>query len=227
MRLVAIFALVISAAIQTTGAGLAQTSDDSLRIYAVNVVKNPPFKKQFTGYGIYLGRGWVITAAHVVGNWPFFTHPRVLFADLDLAATVIKKGSYEQIDLALLSVDETKLPVGLRLRRNPLCKAVPAPGMEVVDVIPEKTTRAHIISPRLIAPGLRSRFDTLIDTVENSGSGIFDAERKCLLGIVSAKVQKFSYRGANKRFAINPDGFAGYFVSAAKIADFLPPEFRL
>jgi len=224
MRLVAVLALGISAAFQLTEPSLAQTFDDSLQVYAVNVVKTPPFKKQFTGYGIYLGGPWVITAAHVVGHWPFLTRPRVLVAGLDLPATVVKKD--DQVDLALLSVDETKLPVSLRLRRNPLCTAPPVPGMEVVDVMPESATRTRIVSPLLIASELRSRFDTLVDTVEVSGTGIFDAQRKCLLGIISAKVQKFGYRRMNRRLLVNPDGFAGYFVSAAKIVGFLPPKFH-
>ena len=41
---------------------------------AVNVVKTPPFEKRFTGYGVYLGQGMVLTAVHVAGHWPFFTH---------------------------------------------------------------------------------------------------------------------------------------------------------
>ena len=51
--------------------------DDSLRIYAVNVVHSRPFKEPFVGFGIYLGQGAVITAAHVVGRWPsFISNPR-------------------------------------------------------------------------------------------------------------------------------------------------------
>ena len=34
----------------------AETVDDALRIYAVNVVHIAPFKDPFVGYGIYLGR---------------------------------------------------------------------------------------------------------------------------------------------------------------------------
>src|SRR5262249_11618253 len=166
----------------------AEACDDALRMYAVNVVKTPPFAKQFTGYGIYLGQGRVITAAHVVGHWPLFTHPRVLIAGQDLPAKVIKKGSFEEIDVALLSIDEAALPVSLRLRRNPLCKQPPRIGMEVVNVVPERTSRARILSSHVIVPEFRSKYDSVIDTVEPSGSGLFDAERKCLLGIISGKL---------------------------------------
>ena len=42
-------------------------TDDALRIYAVHVVPHP--EPPWPLYGIYLGRGLVITAAHVVGRW--------------------------------------------------------------------------------------------------------------------------------------------------------------
>jgi len=219
-----VFGIAIMAAAQISAPAQAQTSDDSLRIYAVNVVKTPPFKKQFTGYGIYLGRGMVITAGHVVGHWPFFTHPRVLIAGQDLRANLIKLGSFEQTDLALLSVDETKLPVSLRLRRNPICEKPPSVGMAVVIVAPEETKRSQVISPLLIAPQLRSRFDTLISAPAGSGMGVFDTERKCLLGIMSARVPKYNYQLRNRLLVGRTLSFAGYFVPASKIANFIPAD---
>ena len=204
----------------------AQSLDDFLRVYAVNVVKTPPFEKQFTGYGIYLGQGRVITAAHVVGHWPAFTHPRVLIAGLDLPAKIIKEGSFEQTDLALLSVNQERLPVSLRLRRNPLCKGPLQIGTNVIVVSPEKTVRSRIISPRLIPAQYRARFSSLISDAEGSGSGVFHADRKCFLGVISGKIAKYTYRELNGRVVREQNGFAGYFVPASKIADFIPPEFR-
>jgi len=226
MRSATWFGIVILVTALISAPVHAQTSDDSLKIYAVNIVKTRPLKKQFTGYGIYLGRGMVITAAHVVGHWPVFTHPRVLIAGQDLRANVIKLGSFEQTDLALLSVDETKLPVSLRLRRNPICETAPSVGMAVVVVAPEETHRSQVISPLLIAPELRSKFDTLISSPEGSGMGVFDAERKCLLGIMSARVQKYNYQPRNRRIVGGTISFAGYFVPASKITNFIPPKFR-
>jgi hypothetical protein len=204
----------------------AQTPDDSLKLYAVNIVKTPPFQKQFTGYGIYLGRGAVVTAAHVVGHWPFFTHPRVLIAGQDLPARVIKQGSFETIDLALLSVEESALPVSLRLRRNPLCTEPPKPGMPVINVVPDQITLSQIISPSAIAPNLRTKFYTLITAPEASGSGLFDANQKCLLGIMSAEVPKYIYQVKNGHVTVTPNSFAGYFVPAAQISKFLPSDFH-
>lgn len=205
----------------------AQSPDDSLNIYAVNVVKTTPFQEPSTGYGIYLGKGAVITAAHVIGRWGFLKDPHVLIAGQNLPAKIIKEGSVKKIDLTLLSVDEARLPVSLRLRRNPLCKQPPKVGENVIVVGPEQTARSQIISPLLIQPKLRKRFNTLIgDLVGASGSGVFDAERRCLMGIISSKVQKYDYRKEKGETIAKPAGFAGYFVSASQIADFIPPEFR-
>jgi len=226
MRLAAWFGYIIIAAGYQSVSAYAQSLDDSLRVYAVNVVKTPPFVKQVTGYGIYLGQGRAITAAHVVGNWPFFTHPRVLIAGLDLPAKVIKEGSVEQTDLALLSVDEERLPISLRLRRNPLCKDPPQIGTNVIIVYPEKTARSRIISPRLIPPQYRGRFSSLIAEAQGSGAGVFRADRKCFLGIISSKISKYGYRELNGSIVLEENGFAGYFVPASTIADFIPPEFR-
>ena len=200
-----------------------QSLDEHLRVYAVNVVKTPPLKKQFIGYGIYLGQGIVITAAHVVGHWPSITQPTVRIAGRDFPTKILKEGSFEQTDLALLAVDQ--LPMNLLLRRNPLCTAPPSIGMEVVDVVPQGISWARVISPLSIAPQLQQKFSTLIDTGDvSSGSGIFDPERKCLLGIMSAEMPKYGYQWSGGKVVVRPDGFAGYFVPASQIVSFTPPN---
>ena len=227
MRSVALFSFFILASACMSVSAYAENSDADLEIYAVNVVKTAPLEKQFTGYGIYIGNGVVITAAHVVGHWPAITHPRVLVAGLDLPAEVIKEGSFETVDLALLSVDKERLPIGLQLRRNPLCKQPPGIGANVVIVYPKRTVRSRIISPLMIPPEYQARNgNALINEAEGSGSGVFLADKRCLLGIVSSKITKFKYRKLNKRLLIANDGFAGHFVPASTIAEFLPPELR-
>ena len=67
----------------------AEVADNSLRVYAVNILRHP--KEPWTGYGIYLGNGFVISAAHVVGR-SFLTRPSVLIAGLDLSAKVDQRG---------------------------------------------------------------------------------------------------------------------------------------
>lgn len=53
-------------------------------------------------------------------------------AGQDLPARAVREGSFERLDLTLLSVDEQKLPVSLRMRRTPLCEKPPA-GLRAGD----------------------------------------------------------------------------------------------
>jgi hypothetical protein len=194
-----------------TGRGAAQPADpaeDSLRIYAVHVGGL---------YGVYLGNGLVITAAHVVG-----ANPRVRIAGRDLPATVVKRSPFEQLDLALLAVDQEQLPISLRLRRMPLCTRPLFVGAPVIVAIPEKIARSQIISPLLLPPDARKRFATAIKdvaTTGNSGSGVFDAQWKCLLGIMSRKI-------ITKLADGNTKDIAKYFVPAAAIRSFIPADAR-
>jgi hypothetical protein len=177
LGVVIIAATCISVPVQAQGRDGSLSPDDSLRVYAVNVVHDRPLEEPFTGYGIYLGRGAVITAAHVMGRWPsFISKPRVLIAGQEFPAKVIKQGSFETIDLAVLSVDEARLPVSLRLRRNPLCKEPPKAGENVIVVLSYGTARSRIIFPQLLPPKYRTNFNTFLTDVwiaGGSGSGVF------------------------------------------------------
>ena len=218
MRFVTWFSLIaISAAIASAHAR-AQDPDDDLKIYAVTIPSSVRLTP-LTLYGVYLGDNTVLTAAHVVGRWSLFSNPSIIIAGQKLSATVIKKGSFPDMDLALLTIDEATLPVSLRLRRNPVCKAPPNPGTNVIVAYPDKIARSRVISPKLIVNNNdRAEFGTLIRDVQVSGAGAFDADRKCLLGIMSAAVPINHSPGQKPR--------AGYFVPPSKIADFIPAEFR-
>ena len=82
-----------------------------------------------------------------------------------------------------MSIDGTKLPVGLQMRRTPLCAHPSYAGKRVVVAIPEGTALEFCLARRIPA-NLRGRFDTVIADVAtgNSGSGVFDAADLCLLG---------------------------------------------
>ena len=97
----------------------AQDADQSLRLYAVHVMRVP--KEPWTGYGIYLGNGVVVTAAHVAGS-SLFHKVQVEIAGRDLPANILRKANSGDVDLTVLSVDERQLPVSLRLRRMTVCK---------------------------------------------------------------------------------------------------------
>jgi hypothetical protein len=221
--------LVIAAALLACASAHAQSADDDLRVYAVGVRRPDPFVWPFSGYGIYLGESAIITVAHVVGHWPLFSNPTVIIGGREVSAKVIKKGAFPQLDLAQLSVEQASLPVSLGLRRSPLCKEQPDIGASVVVVSPEQTARSRIVSPRAIAPQYQSHFGTLISEPHGSGSGVFDADKKCLLGIMSAAVMRNSLAGtavAPFSFETTWDDRVGYFVPASIIADFLPAHYR-
>ena len=157
----------------------------------------------------------------------------MLIAGQELPAKIIKEGSADTIDIALLSVDEARLPVSLRLRRNPLCKEPPRAGEDVIVVLSYGTVRSRIIFPQLLPPRYRTNFNTFISDVPiagGSGSGIFRAERKCLLGILTSKIWEYNFRMENGRIvrdlAKNTIDIARHFVPAATIAEFVPPEFH-
>jgi S1-C subfamily serine protease len=214
--------VLVAAALMPVGDAHAQLSpDDSLRIYAVNIIQDPP--QSWTGYGIYLGRGLVITAAHVVGS-AADTKPSVRIAGMDLPAHAVKEGT--QVDLTLFSIDEHKLPIYLQMRRLPLCEKAPWPGERVIVAVPEGTARSHVMSPQLLPFSMRKRLPTVISdvaTTGNSGSGVFDAGNKCLLGIMSRKI----YVPAN---SADPESkekdIAKYFVPASTIRVFIPTDYR-
>ena len=211
-----------AAALMPHGYAHAQLSpDDSLRLYAVNIVQDPP--QPWPGYGIYLGKGLVITAQHVVGS-AARTKPNVRIAGMDLPAHAVREGNFEGVDLTLLSIDDQKLPIYLQMRRTPLCEKPPWTGEPVIVAIPEGTARSHVMSPQLLPFTMRRRLSTVIRdvaTTGNSGSGVFDAGNKCLLGIMS---RKLFVKQKGKDAEGQEKDIAKYFVPASIIRTFIPTE---
>src|SRR5262245_53319164 len=64
--------------------------------------------KQYTGSGIFLTPNLIITAAHVAGGWT--EDIQVHIAGAYLSATPLKSGNFDDVDLALFSVDRQKIP---------------------------------------------------------------------------------------------------------------------
>ncbi len=201
----------------------AEDADNSLLLYAVSI--NQTEAKGRSGTGIYLGKGLVLTASHVVGE-ALINRPHVTIAGQDLPARAVKQDTFERSDLALLAIDEGSLPTSLRLRRISLCQTPPWPGEDVITVIPEEAVHSHVMSPVWLPLSAR-RFSTVISDVArtgNSGSGVFDARTKCLLGIMSRKISQTRTRqdtGSRETYDI-----AKYFVPASRIVEFMPAEFQ-
>jgi hypothetical protein len=211
------FALILFLVFAAPTVGRTAGPDDSLRAYGVGVNG---------GAGIYLGNGLVLSVAHVVGGG-IVNKPTVTIAGQTRIATVIKLSPFEQLDLALLEIDESGLPVSLRMRRIPLCLGKPWPGEEVVSLSAQGPVRSRVIAAKGLAPEIK-KFSTIIRdvaTTGNSGSGLFDARRKCLLGIMSRKLSEVRVQKATGKKTTHD--VAKYFVPAALIDDFMPPRLRL
>lgn len=198
---------------------------ESLAYFAATV-NQTPMQSWGPGAGIYLGHGLVITAAHVVGM-TFLTHPRVIIGGQEFRTSTVKQGSLEGTDLTLLSFDDTLLAMRYRLRQNIICGNNPWPGEEVITVVPGKIVRSHVISPNLLPPQTR-QFSTVIADVKetgNSGSGVFDVQRYCLLGIMSRKISQNVFNKITKKQ--EQHDIAKYFVPASTIAAFIPPDYKI
>jgi len=218
MRFVAgcCFALMVIAA--TREPAWPQEEDDSVRAFAVHIDRTP--KQSWPGEGVYLGNGFVITAAHVagLGLWRW---PSVEIAGAVFPTTVVKDGHFHNVDLMLLSVDVRQIPASLGLRHMTLCKKAPWAGETVVVAIAEGVKYSQALSSARLPPGLPAKFRTAIGYVPgsgDSGSGVFDANRKCLLGIITRLITAPGSVENGGR----PRPVAKYFVPAATIAAFIP-----
>jgi hypothetical protein len=199
----------------------ALSGDGDLKMFAVHINRTPP--QPWPGYGVYLGNGFVLTASHVPGNF-VQTKPHVIIAGQDLPASLVKEGALETVDLTLMSIDATKLPVRLRMSRMPLCERAPFAGEAVVVAVPEGTARSRVLPPIAIPADLRGRFDTVIGdvaTTGNSGSGVFDAWEQCLLGIMSRKIS-VGRLGTGIGATPKTQDIAKYFIPVRDIRLFMP-----
>jgi hypothetical protein len=215
---------ILAAVVLFPGWIAAQQAPDAVAAallpFAVNIDR--AVKQPWPGYGIYIGEGLVITAAHVAGA-ASAGDPKVHIAGQTLDAKFVKVGNFDRVDLTVLRIDPSSLPPSLGLRRMPLCDAPPTPGQPVLTVTPQAVAPSHIFPPQLLPPEV-SRFSTAISdvaTTGNSGSGVFDPARQCLMGVMSRKIQTvtLSNKGPVQKRAMHD--LAKYFVPAAEIREFI------
>lgn len=202
-------------------------SDQSLVAYAVHIDRTPT--QPWPGYGVYLGNGYVLTAAHVVGK-ASVTDPRVVIDGKILDSRVVREGTFEGDDLTLLRVDESQLSQNLRQLHVTVCSQEPPLGASVVVSTPEGVALSHLVRPTALSDSLLAHYPTLIGDVAstgNSGSGVFDQKTHCLLGIMSRKItlQKTILDDHDRKERQYID-IAKYFVPFDKIKAALPREVR-
>ena len=192
-------------------AGANQTETPGPWIVTAKIMLN----ERVSATAIYLKPGLIVTAAHLTVNWT--ADLSVHIAGTVLPANFVKQGEVEEVDLSLFSVDDQKLPERVARIQTSLCQAPPWPGDPVIVVDYTRATQSHIVAPQILPLEFRSKFWSLIgdvDSTGNSGSGVFDPNRKCLLGIMSLK------------FKVGGRYVAKYFVPASEIREFIPIERR-
>lgn len=215
-------ASIIALVVASSTTVLAQTPDDSLKIYTIELEKAFPFQQPTKGYGIYLGSGLILTTSHFVGRWHYLASYGISLPGEKLPAYIMKNNDAQQSNLALLSVDETRLPLQLRLRRNPLCTDPLKSGDVVVVVNLERVTRDLVVPAEDIPRNLRQNNATFVDEIHAPGSGIFYARTKCFAGIVETLLMKYTARKEGERSMPQTAGFKTRFIPARVIAAFLP-----
>jgi hypothetical protein len=226
MRFVAALCVWLAAVAACARSVHAEDTDDALKLYAVHIYRTG--HEEVFGNGVYLGRGVVLTAAHVAGLG-IWRQPRVGIAGLMLPSGIIKDGHFHGIDLELLSIDETRLPVSLALRRMAVCRQPHWAGEDVVVATPEGVTTSKVMSPGQLPPGIAPQYRTAIRYVAgsgNSGSGVFDAYKKCLRGIITRRISRSEVVQDNGKPAVREMTVAKYFVPAAAIAGFISGSVR-
>ena len=140
--------------------------------------------------GIYLGKGFVLTAAHVIGG---SVKADILAASAFIPGEVVKNGDYDEDDVSLIRIDPSLLPPSIRSAPNVLlCKSMIPIGREVVVVDEHGSVLSNTVAPDALPNGVKWKLSSLIEDVEhsgNSGSGVFDPEENCLLGIMSRRIK--------------------------------------
>ena len=175
------------------------------------------------GAGIFLGNGLILTAAHVAGPADSAFPLIVSAGHWYWQARIVTQGALERIDIALLAIDPQAVPKAMQaMAALTLCRQPTVPGQQVAVAAPWSARVTRILSPTAIPEPLRGRYATLLDQPEkigNSGAGVFDLRKGCLLGVVSQQVQRPEERdGVWRNVAI-----AKYFVSAQDIAALIGP----
>jgi hypothetical protein len=142
------------------------------------------------GDGIYLGQGLVLTARHIT-NPLQLTHPKIHMGNLVLSGEPLREGA--AVDLALLRIDQKKLPAVLQHHLVSLCVEPPREGQAIVTVSSAGIARSAILHPASLPKNTPAQFRTAIEDrpgTGNSGSGVFDEKTNCMFGIVSRRIDK-------------------------------------
>ncbi len=115
------------------------------------------------------------------------------------------------------------------MRRLALCKGASFVGEQVVVATPESVVRSTVMSPALLPRGAPPQLSTVVRYVEGmgaSGSPVFDARKKCLLGLITRQFKVAKAVAGAAKPGVKRKILARYFIPAAQIAAFIPESVR-
>jgi hypothetical protein len=201
--------LKIIVAIALTGVTLAgcatSTPDASENTAEVMGLYTPLFDKNLLieiksgdnfirGSGVWIGNGEVLTAFHIFYEPPFFELKAsdiisVIVDGKKMGARVVFHGDLNgNDDLALLKVDDKLIPPSLALSTVPtICESDEKVGAPIYITSYDRIIKTFT-SPdgaAVFKGNISSRAATALVSRGTSGSPVFDAQMKCLSGIVS------------------------------------------
>lgn len=170
------------------------------------------------GSGVFLGRGLVLTAAHVVSVDPGNRQVTVLLDGRRVDGVLVRDGQAQKLDLALIRLkDEDLSPQRRDQPLVPVCPANPEPSQPVTVVAMGQSVTAFTIPKGLTSDGREESWTNLLATgfkQGNSGGGVFSIRQKCLWGIVNLELGGVS-KTTGKPIELTA------FVPAARITPFL------
>jgi hypothetical protein len=152
------------------------------------------------GAAVHLGQGRFVTAAHVVDGTPARLRgcvpgpvtPLVVFAGNATPARLLRAGRGDvgpEVGLRYLGGrDLALIQAGPRAEAGAeVCAADAATGQAVVVTTPWRTVRAQVLGSMRESPAAYGGYAEIGIRLEpgESGAGVFDAARGCLLGLVS------------------------------------------
>ena len=209
----------VALAVAALSAGCSTTPDFRQYAVKINSEDNRQLDEDRTplckGGGTYLFSGYVATAAHVMDHHLLIAPDVYLRSGEKQAAGVMAVGNREVADAAILRLDPDKLPGDLaKLPPLHVCDNDPHVGQTVAVVLDGVQREAEVEKfpdeyggARLIVAGGHPGV---------SGSGVFDPEHRCLIGVVSRGVREREYTPDGK--TLLAERFLGLsFAPASKI----------
>lgn len=169
------------------------------------------------GSGVFLGGGLVLTAAHVVTVNAGDPAVSVILDGWKIDSKVASIG-INGLDLALLRVDPSTLSIQRQNQpAQAICPSDAAPNQPVAVASEGKVTLSKTVNAPIRSDNFNGDWTDVLDGGYHhgaSGGGVFDAQRGCLLGVLTLEASR-------------PAGSYGpaldftRFVPASKIAPFL------